>query len=64
MPFYASLLLCEIDKQCSKGTSNMWDIKDSFTFHKRIPTNTKMTTLYTNWSLCITFTMINYIRQE
>ncbi len=23
-----------------------------------------MTTLYTNWSLCITFTMIYYIRQE
>ncbi len=39
-------------------------IKASFSFHKRIPKNTHMTTLYTNLSLYITFTMINYIRQE
>ncbi len=36
----------------------------SFSFHKLIPKNTHMTTLYTNLSLYITFTMINYIRQE
>ncbi len=38
--------------------------KASFSFHKPIPQNTQMTTLYTNLSLYITFTMIYYIRQE
>ncbi len=39
-------------------------VKDTFSVHKLIPINTQMTTLYTNWSLYITFTMIYYIRQE
>ncbi len=38
--------------------------KASFSFYKLIPKNTQMTTLYTNLSLYITFTMIYYIRQE
>ncbi len=36
----------------------------SFSFHKLIPKNDQMTTLYTNLLLCITFTKIYYIRQE
>ncbi len=40
------------------------DIKATFSFHKLIPKNAQMTTLYTNWPLYITFTMIYYIRQE
>ncbi len=39
-------------------------IKATFSFYKLIPKNTQMTTLYTNWSLHMTFTMIYYIRQE
>ncbi len=39
-------------------------IKATFSFHKLIPKNAQMTTLYTNWLLYITFTMIYYIRQE
>ncbi len=39
-------------------------VKAAFSFHKVIPKNTQMTTLYTNLSLYITFTMIYYIRQE
>ncbi len=35
-----------------------------FSFHKLIPRNTQMTTLYTYWSLYITFTMVYHIRQE
>ncbi len=38
--------------------------KATFSVHKLIPKNAQMTTLYTNWSLYITFTMIYYIRQE
>ncbi len=38
--------------------------KASFSVHKLIPQNTQMTTLFTNLSLYITFTMIYYIRQE
>ncbi len=37
--------------------------KASFSVHKLIPKNTLMTTLYTNWSLYIAFTMIYYIRR-
>ncbi len=37
------------------------NIKATFSFHKLIPENAQMTTLYTNWSLYITFTMIYYI---
>ncbi len=39
-------------------------LKAAFSVHKLIPRNTQMTTLHTNWSLYITFTMIYYIRQE
>ncbi len=39
-------------------------IKATFSVHKLIPKNAQMTTLYTKWSLYITFTMIYYIRQE
>ncbi len=39
-------------------------IKATVSFHKLIPKNAQMTTLYTNWSLYITFTLIYYIRQE
>ncbi len=39
-------------------------VKATFSFHKLITKNAQMTTLYTNWSLHITFTMIYYIRQE
>ncbi len=39
-------------------------IKATFSFHKLIPKNAQMTTLYTNVSVYITFTMIYYIRQE
>ncbi len=38
--------------------------KATFSIHKLIPKNAQMTTLYTNCSLYITFTMIYYIRQE
>ncbi len=38
-------------------------VKTTFSVHKLIPKNTQMTTLYTNWLLYITFTII-YIRQE
>ncbi len=38
-------------------------IKATFSVHKLIPKNVRMTTLYTN-SLYITFTMIYYIGQE
>ncbi len=38
--------------------------KAIFSFHKLIPQNAQMTTLYTNCSLYITFTIIYYIRQE
>ncbi len=34
--------------------------KSTFYIHKLIPKNTQITTLYTNWSLYITFTMIYY----
>ncbi len=44
--------------------SNHAYIKVTFSVHKLIPRNTQMTTLYTNLSLYITFTMIYYIRQE
>ncbi len=36
-------------------------VKAIFFVHKLIPKNAQMTTLYTNWSLYITFTMIYYI---
>ncbi len=39
-------------------------IKATFSFHKLLQENAQMTTLYTNLSLYITFTMIYYIRQE
>ncbi len=39
-------------------------VKATFSVHKLIPQNAQMTTLYTNWSLYITFTMIYYIRHE
>ncbi len=39
-------------------------LKATFSVDKLIPKNAQMTTLYTNWSLYITFTMICYIRQE
>ncbi len=39
-------------------------IKDSFSFHKLIPKNIQMTTLYTNLLLYITFTVIIYVRQD
>ncbi len=39
-------------------------IKATFSFYKLIPKNAQMSTLYTNWSLYITFTMIYYIRHE
>ncbi len=41
------------------------DMMNDFAFYKLIKIKpTQMTTLYTNLSLYITFTMINYIRQE
>ncbi len=39
-------------------------LKASFSVHNLIPKNAQMTTLYTNLSLYITFTMIYYVRQE
>ncbi len=43
----------------------MYDlVKATFFVHKLIQKNALMTTLYTNWSLYITFSMIYYIRQE
>ncbi len=39
-------------------------IKPTFSVHKLIPKNSPMTSLYTNWSLYITFTMIFYMSQE
>ncbi len=36
-------------------------LKATFSFHKLIPKNAQMTTLYTNWSLYTTLTMIYYI---
>ncbi len=39
-------------------------LKATFSVHKLIPKNAQMTTLFTNWPLYITFTMIYYIRQE
>ncbi len=40
-------------------------LKATFSFHKLIKKNlAQMTTLYTNWSLYITFTMTYYIKQE
>ncbi len=38
--------------------------KVTFSFHKLIPINTQMTTLYNNWLLYITFIMIYYITLE
>ncbi len=38
--------------------------KNTFSVHKLIQNNNQITTLYTNWSLYITFIMIYYIRQE
>ncbi len=35
-------------------------LKATFTFHKLNPKSTQIATLYTNWSLYITFTMIYY----
>ncbi len=46
-------LLCCVD----------WVLKLTSLFIKQ-PQNTQMTTLYTNLSLYLTFTMIYYIRQE
>ncbi len=43
---------------------NITEFKVTFFVHKLIPKNTQMTTLYIDWSLYITFTMIYYIRQE
>ncbi len=39
-------------------------LKATLTFHKLIPKNAQMTTLYANLSLYITFNLIYYIRQE
>ncbi len=38
--------------------------KTTFSVHKLIPIFFQMTTLYTNWSLYITFTMIYYISKN
>ncbi len=38
--------------------------KATFSVHKLIPKYFQKTTLYINWSLYITFTMIYYITQE
>ncbi len=40
------------------------NIKATFSVHKLIPKNAQIITLYTNWSLYITFTMIYYIWKE
>ncbi len=37
-------------------------LKATFSFHKLILKYAQMTTLYTNWTLYITFTMIYYVR--
>ncbi len=39
-------------------------VKATFSLHKLIAKDDQMTTLYTNWSLYITFTMIYYIKEE
>ncbi len=39
-------------------------IKATLSVYKLITKNAQMTTLYTNWSFYVTFTMICYIRQE
>ncbi len=43
---------------------HLFYIKGTFSFHKLIPNNDQMSTLYTNLSLYTTFTMIYDIRQE
>ncbi len=39
----------------TKGV-DLQHVKVTFSVHKQIPRNAQMTTLYTNWSLYITFT--------
>ncbi len=51
-------------EECNQLLNLYVHVKATFSFHKLIPKNTQMTTLYTYWSLYITFTMIYYIRQE
>ncbi len=49
---------------CSKWWVVIIWFKATFSAHKLVLKNAQTTTLYTNWSLYITFTMIYYIRQE
>ncbi len=51
-------------KQRFKFEISLLTFKATFSVQKPIPKNAQMITLYTNWSLYITFTMIYYIRQE
>ncbi len=41
----------------------MYKVNATFSFHKLIPKDAQMTTLYTTWSLYTTYTMIYCIRQ-
>ncbi len=57
-PFPKSVIMIATNKYECK----YWlEVKASFSFYNIIPKNAQRTTLYTNWSLYITFSMINYI---
>ncbi len=53
-PLYSVSYVCPV----SQLIPNVYLIKATFSIHKLIPKNAQMTTLYTNWSLYTTFTMI------
>ncbi len=57
-------VFCWIFGHVSLLKLNILRFKATFSVHKLIPKNAQITTLYTNCSLYITFTMIYYIRQE
>ncbi len=65
MTCYQTVLMkCSRPTNSSTYTTQATVINATLSFHKLIPKNAQMTTLYTNLSLYITFTMIYYIRQE
>ncbi len=54
---------CKILISCHTGF-RFKIVKVTFPVHKLITKNSQITTLYTNWLLYITFTLIYYIGQE
>ncbi len=60
----STFLLSAMINNCKRHCDIHKWFKASYFFHKLIPQNTQMTTLYTNLLLYGTFTMIYYIRQE